>query len=267
MKRTKISLTTAALTVALAVASPAVAQFMGDGFKNTVVGSKHDLSAPASVSGSAADASTGSTAVCEFCHAPHKIPGMFNGVPSTPTAPPLLWNIQVKTVSFPTYGNSPTLAATDIRDPSTAGPTKQASYMSLLCLSCHDGSVTAASFYYTDVLGTVNTINPPNIGNSGGAGLANDHPVDFTYSAALATTAGGLQTPLEGASVRIPSVKSSQSGANPLPLFKDQPTDTSGRIECATCHNPHDNTTYNGGNYFMRMDNTGSKLCLNCHGN
>jgi predicted CXXCH cytochrome family protein len=108
----------------------------------------------------------------------------------------------------------------------------------------------------------VNTITPPNIGNSSGAGLANDHPVDFTYSAALATAAGGLQTPTEGASVRIPSVGKTK----PLPLFKDQNTDASGRLECATCHNPHDNSL-NGGNYFLRMDNTGSALCLNCHGN
>jgi hypothetical protein len=256
------------ITATLVMACPVFAQFTGDGFKNTVVGSKHDLSATATSGLLASNVGqiTGTTAVCEFCHAPHKIQaiaGSSNGYPTTATAPPMLWNLQVKTVSYPTYGNSPTLAASDIRDPSTAGPGNQAAYMSLLCLSCHDGSITAASFYYTDVLGTVGTITPPNIGNSSGAGLANDHPVDFTYSASLAATAGGLQTPLEGASVRIAAVGKTK----PLPLFKDQPTSPSGRVECATCHNPHDNTTYNGGNYFMRMDNFGSALCLNCHGN
>ena len=250
MKRKELML----MTATLFVASPAFAQFTGDGFKNLVVGSKHDLSANAGV--------TGATAVCEFCHAPHKIPNMFNGVP-TGTPPPLLWNLQVKPGPYPVYGGSSTFAATDLRDPSTASPTRAAAYMSLLCLSCHDGSITGASFYYTDVLGTVGTISTiPNIGNSGAGGLANDHPVDFTYSAALATGNGGLQTPIEGAGVRIPVVGKTTG----LPLFKDQTTDASGRLECATCHNPHDNSL-NGGNYFLRMDNTKSGLCLNCHGN
>lgn len=247
------------MTATLVVVSPVFAQFTGDGFKNLVVGSKHDLGANPDTG------ITGATAVCEFCHAPHKIPGLFNGVPTGVSAPPMLWNLQIKTVTYPTYGNSPILAALDVRSPSEAGPTKQAAYMSLLCLSCHDGGISAASFYYTDVLGTVGTVGAniiPNIGNSAGAGLANDHPVDFTYSAALAASAGGLQTPTEGAAVRIPYVGKTK----PLPLFKDQPTDASGRVECATCHNPHDNSL-NGGNYFLRMDNTGSAVCLNCHGN
>lgn len=251
------------MTAVLAAVSPVFAQFTGDGFKNSVVGSKHDLGANTDLG------LTGTTtAVCEFCHAPHKIPGMFNGVPTGVSAPPMLWNIQIKTVTYPTYGNSPILAAIDVRSPSQAGPSKQAAYMSLLCLSCHDGGVAPASFYYTDVLGSMTNLAStsaqviPNIGNSAGAGLANDHPVDFTYSAALAAAAGGLQMPTEGGSVRIPYVGKNK----PLPLFKDNPGDTSGRVECATCHNPHDNSL-NGGNYFLRMDNTSSAVCLNCHGN
>ena len=241
------------LTGTLVIAFPVYAQFTGDGFKNTVVASKHDLSATP----------TSGAAVCEFCHSRTRIPGAFNGTPNGAQAP-LLWNVQVKAGPYTTYGGSAIFAATDIRDPSTASSTKQGAYMSLLCLSCHDGSVTAASFYFglTEVLGTVGTISPPIIGESGGNGLTNDHPVDFTYSAAMATTAGGLQTPTEGSSRRIPYVGKNQ----PLPLFKDQASDSTGRLECATCHNPHDNTL-NGGNYFLRMENNKSRSCLNCHGN
>lgn len=249
----------ALLTGTLVIACPVYAQFTGDGFKNTVVNSKHDLGANPDTN------TTGSTAVCEFCHAPHKIAattdGVSNGAGTNPQ-PPLLWNLQMKAGPYATYGGSSTFAATDIRDPSTASATKQGAYMSLLCLSCHDGAITKASFYYTDVLGSGPTITPPNIGESGGNGLSNDHPVDFTFSASLATNAGGLQTPTEGAAVRIPYVGKNK----PLPLFKDQSSDASGRLECATCHNPHDNTL-NGGNYFLRMENAGSALCLNCHGN
>src|SRR5262245_31498609 len=110
----------------LFTACPAFAQFTGDGFKNLVAGSKHDLSTNPDVGVS------GATAVCEFCHAPHKIPGDFNGTPNG-TQPPLLWNIQVKPGPYATYGGSSTFQALDVRDPSTASPTKAAAYMSLLC--------------------------------------------------------------------------------------------------------------------------------------
>src|SRR5215469_10739068 len=100
MKRT----TTLTITATLAFVSPVFAQFTGDGFKNLVVGSKHDLSANANVSGA--------TAVCEFCHAPHKIAGMFNGA-GPEIQPPLLWNIQVRPGPYAVYGASSTLAAAD----------------------------------------------------------------------------------------------------------------------------------------------------------
>src|SRR5260370_1705510 len=139
------------LTGTLVTAFPVYAQFTGDGFKNTVVQSKHDLGFNPNTN------VTGSTAVCEFCHAPHKIAATTDGVSNGPGGnpqPPLLWNIQVKSGPYATYGGSSTLAATDLRDPSTASSTKQGAYMSLLCLSYHDGAITNPSFYYTPVLGS-----------------------------------------------------------------------------------------------------------------
>lgn len=235
MKRNMIML----VIVMLAVSSYAYGQFAGDGPKQTIVGTDHDLHTTFS----------GGTAVCEYCHVPHK----FN---SLTTQPPLLWNVQVKPGPYATYSSPSFDGSATIRDPSTASSTSGASYMSLLCLSCHDGSITQASFYQvTSAMGGAGSVTPPNIG--GTAGLQNDHPVDFTYSVSLATADGGLKAPTEGASVRIPYV-----GSPALPLFKDQPTDVSGRLECATCHNPHNAS--NG--KFLRMANSGSSLCLNCHG-
>ena len=213
----------------------------GDGFKNTVVGSPHDLHTRFA----------GGTAVCEYCHVPHK----FNALT---TQPPLLWNVQVKAGPYATYSSPSFDGVASIRDPSTASSTNGAAYMSLLCLSCHDGTVTQASFYQiTSAMGGAGSVTPPNIGGS--SGLENDHPIDFTYSVALATADGGLKPPTEGISVRIPTVG---AVGNLLPLFKDAPTDVSGRLECATCHNPHNPT--NG--KFLRMANSASSLCLNCHG-
>jgi predicted CXXCH cytochrome family protein len=223
----------------LTLSGYASGQFTGDGPKQTIVGTDHDLHTTFS----------GGTAVCEYCHVPHK----FN---SLTTQPPLLWNVQVKPGPYATYSSPSFDGSSSIRDPSTASSTSGASYMSLLCLSCHDGTVTQASFYQiTSSMGGAGSVTPPNIG--GTSGLQNDHPIDFTYSVALATADGGLKAPTEGASVRIPYV-----GSPALPLFKDQPTDVSGRLECATCHNPHNAS--NG--KFLRMANSSSSLCLNCHG-
>src|SRR5438105_8122003 len=139
------------LMATLIVACPVYAQFTGDGFKNLVVGSRHDLTSNNPDPDFPGTTATGATAVCEFCHAPHKTaanPPASNGAGGSPQ-PPLLWNVQVKPGPYAVYGGSSTFAATDVRDPSTAGPTKHAAYMSLLCLSCHDGAITTASFYFT----------------------------------------------------------------------------------------------------------------------
>ncbi|MBI3649606.1 MAG: cytochrome c3 family protein [Acidobacteria bacterium] len=212
-------------------------QFVGDGGKQTVLGTDHDLRGEFS----------GATAVCDFCHVPHKFNSLTN-------QPPLLWNVQVKPGPYSVYSSASLNGVA--RDPSTATSATGAAFMSLLCLSCHDGTITQASFYQTTSgMGGAGSTTPPNVG--GTSGLSNDHPVDFTYSAALASADGGLRTPTEGAAVRIPYV-----GTGNLPLYKDQSTDTSGRMECATCHNPHNDTNQK----FMRMANSGSALCLNCHG-
>jgi predicted CXXCH cytochrome family protein len=238
-----------AILFVLAPAGIALGQGTGDGFKDGVRGTAHDMTTPHGFPTPQPNF-VGATALCEFCHAPHKYTALTN-------QPPLLWNIQVRPGPFQTYSSSSFEGQATIRDPSVASPSNGAAYYTLLCLSCHDGTVTE-----TGLIRKVSTI-----GNATGtlsgrsltsvAGLSNDHPVDFTYSASLATTDGGLQIPNEGTSVAVARV-----GAANLPLFKDQPGDVSGRLECATCHNPHNNS--NG--KFLRMANAQSALCLNCHG-
>ena len=220
----------------------------GDGFKNLVRNSKHDMTLDHGYPNPQPNF-VGSTALCEFCHAPHK----YNAVG---TEPPLLWNIQVRANGFQTYSSSSFEGVASIRDPSNASPTNAAAYYTLLCLSCHDGTVTDTGLY-RKTSGIVGTGTLSGRSLTAVNGLMNDHPVDFTYSAALATTDGGLQIPNEGAGGATTRV-----GAGNLPLFKDQPGDTSGRLECATCHNPHNPT--NG--KFLRLANNRSSLCLNCHG-
>jgi len=92
-----------------------------------VAQSKHNLSvtSPGAVS-------SDESQVCVFCHTPH-------GATNSPGAP--LWNRQLSTATYTTYTSS-SLDAEAI-----AGQLQQPGGSSVLCLSCHDGSMA---------IGTVN---------------------------------------------------------------------------------------------------------------
>jgi predicted CXXCH cytochrome family protein len=168
---------------------------------------------------------TGADQVCIYCHTPHNA----NGNAMVP-----LWNHATTTQTYTVYSSN-TLNAT-VGQPGATSNTKA-------CLSCHDGSVALDNF------GTGRTGSTNNVTGSAllGTALNNDHPVSFTYNAALATTDGGLVSPdVAGAWVN--------ATLKEIPLF-------SGQLECASCHNVHDNTKGN----FLRVSNGGSALCLKCH--
>ena len=78
-----------------------------------------------------------------------------------------------------------------------------------------------------------------------GTSLSDDHPVNFTYVAALATADGELATPISAAYV---------DAAQTVPLF-------GGKVQCASCHDPHDNTY----EPFLTTTNAASQLCSTCH--
>lgn len=177
--------------------------------------------------------------VCVFCHTPHSA----NGDAVFATHAPL-WNQNMDDAAqdYGTY-TSDTFDATD------AVAVTRATYSStLLCLSCHDGAVAPGSFY--------NAPNPePNpagllpITGSAlvGLSLADDHPVNFTYQSAI-----------DGGDADL------HPAATVAGLL-----DTAGRVQCASCHEPHDRG--NGGLggdanvNFMQDSLVGSALCLNCH--
>ncbi|NOZ02160.1 MAG: cytochrome c3 family protein [Deltaproteobacteria bacterium] len=175
-----------------------------------IAGSDHDLSGKG----------WGTDELCIFCHAPH------NAVTSVSGAP--LWNHDVTASTFTVY-SSDTLNAT-VGQPDGA---------SKLCLSCHDGTVAIDSFGGST--GTHFMSGGENLGSD----LSNDHPISFTYDAALATADGGLVTPASASFV--------DAGQN-IPLY-------GAKMQCASCHDVHDDA--NGA--FLRLNNTGSALCLSCH--
>lgn len=98
---------------------------------------------------------------------------------------------------------------------------------SMSCLSCHDGTVAIDS--YGGTTGTHLMTGSALIGTD----LTDDHPIGIAY-------------PTTGSSYKMPPTAAK--------IF-------SGRVECASCHNVHDNTNPP----FLRMGNSGSALCLDCH--
>ncbi len=216
------------LTVLLISAAPVFAQ--------SITGSKHDLRA---IGGGTATG-TNLTEICVACHTPHQAASANKQDP--------LWNRTLS--SHATYGVYSSTSL-DGAPSELGGAAIGTAQISNLCLSCHDGTVSVISM-----------LNEPNsapgvisaatiagrigatgmiIGNANvGTDLTDDHPVNFSYTAALVTTDGGLNDP-----AALTGVK----------LF-------GGTVQCASCHNPHDKNT---GVPFLRVNNAASALCAKCH--
>lgn len=221
MKKTLLAIALVAL-----LSAPAVAQ---------IAGTAHDLST-----------FTNTTEVCVFCHTPHdslvQAPRATNQYP--------LWNHQLSVAGpFLVYDS-----VTMEQHPPSAGYDDfngNDNTSTALCMSCHDGTVAVNLLQNGPGPGDV---DPTLTGNSPGGGvdqadglldngpafldvdLTNDHPVNLDYATSFAT-----DTELVAA-------------AGGLTLF-------GGRIQCATCHDPHDDT--NG--MFLVVSNAGSALCTTCH--
>ena len=179
--------------------------------------SKHNLS----VSGPGTVKAASETQSCLFCHAPHN---------ASPIAP--LWNRSNPGTSYTPYTSSTSIARPG-----------QPTGASLLCLSCHDGTIALGDVLSrTTRIGMAGGATTMPAGNSNlGTDLSDDHPISFAYTATLAATRGEL--------------------ANPAALTGKVKLDAGGQLQCTSCHDPHDDT--NG--KFLVVPNQASALCQTCH--
>jgi len=205
--------------------------------------------------------------VCIFCHAPHNTyrlspanggPGA--GVGSGPQAPDAfdylpLWNHELtgNYASYSMYQNGPgapqigAKASQAIQNGMIPGST------SLLCLSCHDGSVAVNSYG--------NASQPVASRSSGGgtigAGyvigkdnyLGNHHPIGFSYDAAQA-----VDTELRVAATATMGAAGTVA---------DHLYGAANAMECGTCHAVHNKG--NTGESLLWRSDASSRLCLTCH--
>lgn len=216
----------------------------------TIVGTKHDLSPTGTSPWEGIDQRA---RVCVYCHTAH------NAEPAVP-----LWNRRGPEAQTFILYSSETLHSVP----------NQPNGVSKMCLSCHDG-VTALNAMFTvtipmvggpigDQLGDVwypgspytDGRLGPNIGGlfPGGPStigdLSDDHPISFTYDAALAVSDGELHDPTTSSSGMGSSI------ANDM-LYGP----SHDQVECSSCHDIHKDVF----SPFLIKTNDGSSLCLTCH--
>ncbi|MET0071140.1 MAG: cytochrome c3 family protein [Candidatus Thiodiazotropha sp.] len=178
---------------------------------------KHNLA----VSGTGTIRAVSERGICIFCHIPH---GSSPGVSR--------WNRDTRGGYYIPYTSSTAV--------SLAG---QPNGSSVLCLSCHDGTIALGDVLDRDtqitMLGGVTTmpIGPSLLGTD----LSDDHPISIEYSSHIAVQRGDL--------------------VDPRMLTGNVKLDRMGRMQCTSCHDPHDNV--NG--KFLTQDNRGGILCTTCH--
>jgi len=185
-------------------------------FSQSITNTAHNLS----TSGTGNIQALNEDEICIFCHTPHT---------SNPKGP--LWNRETSGKNYILYNSSTVNALPGQPDGS-----------SILCLSCHDGTVALGNIISknnrTDFNEGIITLNhrESNISTD----LSDDHIISFDYNSGLAQKDGGLKDPM----ALDPHIK----------LEK-------GKVQCTSCHDPHKDIY----GKFLVNSNQNSLLCLSCH--
>jgi predicted CXXCH cytochrome family protein len=169
--------------------------------------------------------------ICLPCHAPHY----------TKTLPAPLWNHDLPTQTYITYGKTHTPAM-------DAKLSSQPDGISKICLSCHDGIIALETYgrnghgaaypFGKDLSRTVSR---------------NNHPISFIYDSALAIGERDLYDP----ATKLSGLPGSTGTIAADMLFLN-------RMECSSCHDVHNKKAVPGTKLLV-IDNAGSALCLTCH--
>lgn len=197
--------------------------------------------------------------ICVFCHAPHnayrlstatggegpQASAEFDYLP--------LWNhtLQANT-SYSMYDNGPGAPQTGpkasqaIQNGMTPGST------SLLCLSCHDGSVAVNSYGNPDQLDRSQSNGTAFIDTQYTIGadkyLGNHHPIGFNYDDVQAND---------------PEIRKADTAQLTATSFIADHLSGNGTVECSTCHSVHNKG--NTGETLLWRSDQNSELCLTCH--
>lgn len=197
---------------------------------SSVINSKHDLSAGSLTTGPKA---TTQSEICIFCHTPHRAGA---NIP--------LWNKTQTAQTFTFYSSNYVNTYLGMPAPTM---TTLAGTRTKLCLSCHDGMTALGGVY--NLGGAAATIAMTGaLGASAnlGTNLSDDHPVLYDVKPGL----GPPTQPGTDAEIQLPP------GGDKVKVYG-----ASNRVECTSCHDPHDNA--NGA--FLVKSNANAAICTTCH--
>jgi len=248
-----------------------IAAGAGTGINNTV----HDLRRHNTFLGSmyqSANQADTLDRLCIFCHAPHHTyrvttaGAVGTGPLATADATYLpLWNHTITQQVFTPYYNGSDAPASGPKHAQSmdALGTPQGTFdrvgaASLLCLSCHDGSIAVNEYGHnpqtpkSQSSGGVSITPQYNIGQGGY--LANHHPIGFLYDAVA-----GLDPEIFDSNTAVFD-QTYDGGSNIVPVSNLL---WAGKMECATCHAVHN--TGNTGEKLLYVSDKNSNLCFSCH--
>lgn len=146
-----------------------------------------------------------------------------------------LWNHRLSTAQPPTYRSSTLQANVAPMRPEDA---------SKLCLSCHDGTIALGDTMSKGLIpflqGSSYTLPPTSPANlAAQRGFTDDHPFAFV--------------PVPGSEIRNP------------PAGDTVKLDRNGRLQCTSCHEPHQEYIDPTVGRFLVRTNQASAICLTCH--
>jgi len=205
--------------------------------------------------------------ICIFCHAPHNTIRL-NSAGANGTGPLAnaafdylpLWNheLTAQIGGYTMYENG--TGAPQIGPKASQAILNglaQPGGVSLLCLSCHDGTVAINSYGNTDQPSYSQSSGGATISTSYMIGkdayLGNHHPIGFDYDAVVADDPAIRSADLAYYHAADPVRNHLYSGTDGDQLY----------MECATCHAVHN--TGNTGESLLYRSDTQSRLCLTCH--
>jgi predicted CXXCH cytochrome family protein len=193
--------------------------------------------------------------ICIFCHAPHNT----YRLAGTPGVGPVadaafdylpLWNhtLQADT-SYIMYDNGPGAPQTGHQASQAIESGMSPGSTSLLCLSCHDGSIAVNSWGNTSqaTLSRGNAFMAPAYQIGAQKALTNHHPIGFNY---LVVQAGDVE-------IRDPSTAMLTADSFVIDHLYNE------NLECGSCHSVHNKG--NTGEKLLWRSDQNSELCLTCH--
>lgn len=191
-----------------------------------------------SVSGPGEIKSTTESEICVFCHEVH-----------VPAAQQPLWNRELPAARNYRVYKSATMRA---QTPQPDGASK-------LCLSCHDGTIALGK-----LLSRKAPVGMRGVGGRGeipgsrasnlGTDLSGSHPVSIAHDTGV-TRARGREQGIIGI----------ETGLVSRPLVPPDLLDKSGKVQCTTCHDPHENRYAASGVPGFWRRPTVSEVCVSCH--